>query len=259
MRDLLRDGKALFLACDQGFEHGPQDFDEDNVDPKLILELAEHGPFTGVILLPGTAEKYYPGYRVPLIVKLNSKTSRQKGDPRSLQHCSVRRAHAAGATAVGYTIYPFSSFDTEMYSELGRIIEEAHDLGMSVVVWAYPRGEAVPDDLDTNTIAYSARIAAELGADFIKLKYNHDREGFPWIRKHALRTKLLVSGGKKTDEFGELTALREAHERGADGFAIGRNVWQNAKPWAMSEALGQMLFEGKSAEDAFRHYERRDA
>ena len=261
MRDLFKDGKALLLACDQGFEHGPQAFNEDNVDPQLIIDLAENGPFTGVVLLPGTAAHYYSGRKlsVPLIVKINSKSSWQRGDSISLQHCSVARAKALGAVAVGYTLYSGSQHETAMYVEFGRIIEEAHALGLSVIAWAYPRGEAIDDPMDTNTIAYAARIAAEPGADMVKLKYNHDREGFPWILKNALRSKVVVSGGSKTDEYESLKAFKEAFDMGAVGTAVGRNVWQNAKPFAFSEALGKLLFEGASVDGAYEHYRHRDS
>lgn len=261
MRELLKDGKSLLLACDQGFEHGPADFNEDNVDPQLIIDLAEKGPYTGVILLPGTAAHYYSGRKlsVPLVVKINSKTSWQRGDPISLQHCSVARAKALGAVAVGYTLYSGSQNESVMYAELGRIIEEAHGMGLSVIVWAYPRGEAIEDPMETNTIAYAARIASELGADMVKLKYNLDKDGFPWIIKNALRSKVVVSGGSKVDEFDALEALKEAVSMGAVGTAVGRNVWQNAKPFAFSEALGKLLFEGASVDGAYEHYRHRDS
>ena len=56
---ITRNGRALFLAYDQGFEHGPTDFNEANVDPEKVLEIADSGYFTGVILQTGPAEKYY--------------------------------------------------------------------------------------------------------------------------------------------------------------------------------------------------------
>ncbi len=36
----LRGGKCLLLAYDQGFEHGPTDFNDENVDPNFILDIA---------------------------------------------------------------------------------------------------------------------------------------------------------------------------------------------------------------------------
>ena len=55
---ITRSGRALFLAYDQGFEHGPTDFNDKNVDPKYIIEIAKRGKYTGVIFQKGIAEKY---------------------------------------------------------------------------------------------------------------------------------------------------------------------------------------------------------
>src|SRR5438309_11428258 len=83
MSNFLRGGKGMLLAYDQGFEHGPSaDFNDKNIDPNYILDIATKGDFTGLVLHKGIAEKYYSG-KIPLIVKLNGKTSLPKGDPAS--------------------------------------------------------------------------------------------------------------------------------------------------------------------------------
>ncbi|MFB6217387.1 MAG: aldolase, partial [Candidatus Aenigmatarchaeota archaeon] len=41
MDKIEKDGKSLLLAYDHGLEHGPKDFNEENVDPENILEVAE--------------------------------------------------------------------------------------------------------------------------------------------------------------------------------------------------------------------------
>ena len=257
MRTLIRDGRALFLACDQGFEHGPSDFSLPNVDPQSIVDLATRNAYTGLILLPGTAEHYYNtgNEDIPLIVKLNAKTAFHHGDPISLQNCSVRRAVKMNATAVGYTLYPGSIHEQEMYREFGRIVEEAHNAGLPVIAWAYPRGNTITNELDTDTIAYSARIAAELGADMIKLKYNHDPEGFAWIVANAGKAKILVSGGDRIEPEHALRAYKEALDAGASGIAVGRNAWQSETPDAFSRALARVVFENASVEDALAEYQ----
>jgi len=79
MLPFLRKGKGILLAYDQGLEHGPsKDFNEKSVDPAYILEIAEKGKFTGIIFQKGVAEKYYDG-KVPLVIKVNGKTSLPKG------------------------------------------------------------------------------------------------------------------------------------------------------------------------------------
>lgn len=253
---LFTKGRTLILAYDQGFEHGPSDFNLTNVDPEFIMDIALEGFFNAVAVHSGIAEKYYDlRYKdVPLIVKLNGKTSLQSGDPVSRAHTSVEYAAKLGASAVGYTLYLGSSFEQEQFRELGRIVEEAHSLGLPVMVWNYPRGSSVPNDLDTNIIAYGARVALELGADIIKLKYNGDKEALRWIVKNAGRAKVVISGGSRTSEEDFLRMVWDVVDAGAAGIAVGRNVWQHERPFSMSRALRDIVIDGKSVEEALKRF-----
>ena len=57
--NISRDGKIMLLAYDQGFEHGPTDFNDDNVDPDYIINIAKQtGVYTGIVFQEGIAEKY---------------------------------------------------------------------------------------------------------------------------------------------------------------------------------------------------------
>lgn len=53
---ITKKGKALFLAYDQGLEHGPIEFNDENVDPKEIIEIARKGKFTALIFQKGLAK-----------------------------------------------------------------------------------------------------------------------------------------------------------------------------------------------------------
>jgi len=97
-------GKSILLAYDQGLEHGPSaDFDEKNVDPQYIVDIGLNGGFSGLVFQKGVAEKYYPGGRIPLIIKTNGKSNLPKGEPISRQVCTVEEAISLGARGVGYT------------------------------------------------------------------------------------------------------------------------------------------------------------
>src|SRR3989344_2963604 len=142
---LLRKGKAMFLAYDQGMEHGPSDFDDENVNPLEIISIAKRGKFTGLIVQKGIAEKYNKEIRksgVPLILKLNGKTNLVKGEPISPQICSVSLAKKLGAKAVGYTVYIGSAHEEEMAREFAKIEKEAHVFGLPVIVWVFLLGES---------------------------------------------------------------------------------------------------------------------
>lgn len=255
IKKLLKDEKALFLACDQGLEHGPSDFNEKNIDPNYVLDIALEGKYNGVILQNGLAEKYYhEHYReVPLIVKLNGKTNLTHIEPLSRQICSVDRAIKLGASAVGYTLYPGSENESEHFEEFGKIVERAHDARLPVIAWVYPRGKAVENDVTTEILAHSARIALELGADFAKLKYNHDVEGYKWVVKNAGRTRVLTAGGTKESEKKFLEKTKEILTTGATGLAIGRNIWQSKNPYSLTHALREIVFKNKKVEDVL-HY-----
>ena len=253
---ILTNGKSMILACDQGFEHGPADFNETNIDPEYIMELALEGGYNAIAVQAGIAEKFYGlHYKdVPLLVKLNAKANLATKDPWSRQHTSVDYAIKLGASAVGYTLYHGSKYENEQFVELGRIIEQAHTQGVPVVVWNYPRGSLIKDELGTDEIAYGARIASELGADMIKLKYNGDKEGFKWILKCAGRSKVVISGGKRDDNRHFLGKVWDAMDAGANGIAVGRNAWQHEKPFAITRAMKDIVFKGTSVDEAMKRF-----
>jgi fructose-bisphosphate aldolase, class I len=243
MSPFLTDGKSMLLAYDQGLEHGPStDFDDRNVDPAMIMDTAARGRFNGVVFQKGVAERFYDG-RVPLIVKLNGKSSLPKGEPISRQVCSVEQAASLGAKGVGYTIYLGSAYESEMFAEFGRIQEQAHAKGLPAIAWIYPRGAAVQNDTSKEIVAYAARTGLELGADAVKIKYTGDPATFSWAVKSAAGVRVFMSGGPKAptdDDF--LDQVKGVIKAGGTGLAVGRNVWQNKDPLAMADKLHKVIF-----------------
>ncbi|HYB83985.1 MAG TPA: aldolase [archaeon] len=257
MSPFLENEKGMLLAYDQGLEHGPsKDFNDKSVEPNYILEIAEKGKFTGIIFQKGVAEKYYDG-KVPLIVKVNGKTSLPRGEPVAAQNCTVKHAKALGAQAVGYTIYLGSAHESVMLHEFGQIQEEAHELGLAAITWVYPRGEAVPNDSTREIVAYAARAGLEAGADAVKIKYTGDPESFRWAVKSAGAAKVFMSGGPKapTDE-AFLNQVKGVIDAGGSGLAVGRNVWQHDRPLEMAAALRHIIFNGQSVERALKEFSR---
>lgn len=241
MNNVLVGRKNLcILAYDQGFEHGPTEFDEKNVDPEYILNIAREGGFDAVILHEGVAARYWQKDRdVPLVIKLNGKTAFRAGEePFSPQLCTVAKAHTLGASAVGYTIYVGSGREAEMMREFSKIEDEAHDLGMAVIAWMYPRGASVAGrENEKEVIAYAARLGLEMNADFVKIPSAKTYEDMQWIVKAAGRTGVLVQGGKQRDNEMFLEDMKIAMRSGASGVAVGRNVWKNADPIGLSKSL----------------------
>ncbi len=238
-------GKAVFLAYDQGLEHGPTDFNDKNVDPKYIIDIAKKGKFNGIIFQKGIAEKYQQeikNSKIPLIVKLNGKTSLLKVEPYSPPLCSVEEAIDLGAKAVGYTLYIGSKHEAKMFSEFEIIQEQAHDHGLPIIVWIYPRGKAIKNEFDKNTLAYASRTGLELGADIIKMKYNGNVNDLKWIVKAAGKVKVVIAGGSKKGEADLLKQVKEIMSAGCVGLAIGRNIWQSKDPLDLTKKIKKIVF-----------------
>src|SRR3989344_9096071 len=201
---ILKNGKALYLAYDQGLEHGPTgDFNDKNINPSYVIEIAKKGKFQAMVFQKGIAEKYQSEIKkskIPLIIKLNGKTSLFKGEPIARQLCSVKEAIELGAIAVGYTIYIGSAQESVMMNEFENIEEEAHAKGLPVIAWIYPRGSSVKSDTSREMMSYAARVGLEIGADIVKLKYGGNPQDLKWAVKSAGKTKVVVAGGPPTNE-----------------------------------------------------------
>ena len=253
MSKFMRNGKSLILAYDQGLEHGPADFDDNNVDPEYVINIARKGGYDAFACQKGIAESYYGNEKVPLLLKLNGKTAIYGREPIARQNCSVKYAVKLGAAAVGYTIFIGSEHESTMMAEFGKIQEEAHDHGIPVILWIYPRGEFVKSDITKEVVAWAARTGLELGADAVKVKYTGEIKSFNWAVRSAGKTPIYMAGGPKPateEEF--LRQARDCMKAGAVGLAVGRNVWQSSDPIRTSKRLNAIVIEGKTLEDALK-------
>lgn len=246
-------GMALILPIDHGLEHGPRDFFEnpESLDPAYQLKLVEKGGFSAIVFHVGLAAKYLKEFagQVPLILKLNGKTS-IPSDARAFspQTASVEDAVRLGADAVGYTLYVGSPAQDKDFVQFAKIREEAERFGMPLIVWAYPRGEAVEAKGGRNSlyaIDYAARVANELGADMVKInvpEYEKEKshlypkpydtlqlgmeKNLEKVIQSAGKTLVLISGGAKISDEELMQRVRMSLEAGATGLVFGRNLWQ---------------------------------
>ncbi|MBI2953822.1 MAG: fructose-bisphosphate aldolase [Chloroflexi bacterium] len=246
-------GTLLLLPVDQGLEHGPRDFfaNPDSINPEFQLRIAKAGGYSGIVFHVGLAQKYMKEFagQVPLVLKINGKTDIPSDRHAfSGQTASVEEAVHLGADAIGYTLYVGSPSQDRDFIQFLHIRDEAERFGMPVIVWAYPRGEAIDarggrDGLYATD--YAARVACELGADIVKLnvpKFHeelNEQSPEPYSRLHyseeeavrkvvrsAGRTMVLFAGGERASDEEVMAKARMAMEAGATGLIFGRNMWQ---------------------------------
>lgn len=242
---LMKRGKCLFLAYDQGLEHGPTDFDDKNVNPQYVIDIAKKGKYNAFICQKGIAEKYQKEIKssnVPLIVKLNGKTNLVKGEPLSTQLCTVKEAIKLGACAIGYTVYIGSEHEAEMFAQFEKIEQEAHNKGLPVIAWVYPRGKSLEGKSEGELLAYATRTGLELGADMVKVHWNGKEKDIEWAVKAAGKCKVVVAGGLKTEDKALISQIKMALRSGVTGCAIGRNVWQHKHPLEITKKIQKVIW-----------------
>ncbi len=241
---VVKNNKVLILAMDQGMEHGPKDFNDININPEYVLDIACKGGFTGLAIQKGIAKKYKENYsgKVPLVLKLNGRTNIvPKDEIYSAQIASVKEAAALDADAVGYTIYVGSPREADMFRDFGKIQEEADDYGLATIVWAYPRGKYVPDEKSPDMVAYAARVALELGADVVKVNYTGSIDSFRKVVQAGQRCRVISAGGSKQTDDEFLAKVKDIMTSGASGLAVGRNVWQNTNPMKITNEMKKII------------------
>jgi fructose-bisphosphate aldolase/6-deoxy-5-ketofructose 1-phosphate synthase len=242
-------GNLMLFAGDQKVEHLNDDFfgsdiAADDASPEHLFRIAKEGRIGVFATQLGLIAKYGRDYReIPYLVKLNSKThlvKTEQKDPLSPQLYSIdqivrfRDQSDLNITGVGYTIYLGSEYEGQMISEAAQIIYEAHQHGLIVVLWIYPRGKAVKDEKDPHLIAGAAGVASALGADFVKVNApKKDGSSSPELIKEAVaaagKTKLVCAGGSSVSGEAFLKQLYDQiHTGGASGNATGRNIHQKS-------------------------------
>ncbi len=259
MKKLETSGKTLFLAQDQGLEHfAPKVLEGETANPDYIFNIAEKGEFDGFICQKGLAEKYASSYKTNIILKINGKTLLgPEKDPYSPLTCSVKKAVELNAKAIGFTLFPGSEFFEKQMDDFRKIQEEAHDFGLPVTAWLYPRGKSIKNDLDPELLQECARDGLELGADMLKMKYTGNPEDMRKQIKFGGKAKMLMAGGPKTDSSKDfLKQIEEVNSVGIHGFAIGRNIWQHENPLKMTQAIRDVQIRGKFVYDALKRLEK---
>jgi class I fructose-bisphosphate aldolase len=258
-------GKMIILPVDQGFEHGPARSFAMNAagyDPQYHYQLAIDAGLNAYAAPLGMLEAGADTFagQIPTILKVNSANSLM-GDGAGKNQAvtaSVADALRLGCAAIGFTIYPGSDQQLEMYEEITEMRREAAAKGVATVVWSYPRGPAISKDGETaiDVAAYAAQIAALLGAHIIKIKLSTDHLMLPEAKKvyegenvdiasqaarvrHCMdaafggRRIVIFSGGAAKGADAVYDDARAIRDGGGNGSIIGRNSFQRPRSDAL--------------------------
>ncbi len=186
-------GYLSILPVDQGVEHsGGASFAPNPIyfDPQKIVELAIEGGCNAVAstlgVLGAVSRRY--AHKIPFLVKLNhNEILSYPNFYDQTMFASVEQAFDLGAVAVGATIYYGSPESRRQIQEVSEAFQQAHELGMATVLWAYLRNSAFKHEgTDYHTAAdltgQANHLAATIGADIVKQKQAVGNGGYRAIK-----------------------------------------------------------------------------
>ncbi len=248
-----KDGNSVITAFDHGGTDGPMPAIRDiSIPLGQVIEAGTDAVVTNI----GVAKKY--GHMLAdtgLILRVDYPCTKYAMGTHDSQLClQVEDAVRVGADAVIFSSGPDVGGDNialerAMMNMLSTLERECHRYGIVLIAEMYPGGWNPPAGaINTESLALSARLAAEWGADALKMPY---RPGYEEVVNGTWLPIVVLGGAKADSEKGFFAGIADAMKAGAHGVAIGRNVWGNEHPDRAIKVLNALVHEGKDLETAY--------
>ena len=242
-------GKSVVVPMDHGVTVGPIQGIEDM--RQMVNAVAEGGAnaVLGHMCLPLYGHRHY-GKDVGLILHLSGSTVWSPYPNAKVLVNSVENALRNGADGVSVHINIGAVNEADMLRDLGMVSVKCMEWGMPLLAMMYTRGAKVKSESDPEAVRHAARIAAELGADLVKVTYTGSAASFRQVTQ-GCPIPVLIAGGEKADTDRQVFEnVRGALGAGGAGVCIGRNVFQHRDPLSMMRAISAMVHENASTDDA---------
>lgn len=240
-------GRTVMLAVDHGYFLGPTHKLEDareTITP--LLPYADALMLTRGILRTSVD----PEAEVPIVLRVSGGSS-IIGEDLSNEGIttSIEEAVRLNVSAVALSIFVGSAYEHQTLMNLAYLIDEAQEFGIPVLAVTAVGKEL--EKRDARFLSLSCRIAAELGASFIKTYYCEDFEQVV----ESCPVPVVIAGGPKLEtELDAFQMAQDAVRKGAVGVDMGRNIWQNPHPVAMIQAVRAVVHENVSPQQALEVY-----
>ena len=240
------DGRCFFLPIDHGYFQGPtRCLEKPGETIKPLLPYCDALFVTRGVLrscVDASTSK-------PIILRVSGGTSMVSEDlANEVITTSIDEIIRLNASAVGISIFIGSDYERQTLCNLSNIVNECERYGIPVMAVT-----AVGKELERREARYlalSCRIAAELGARVVKTYWCE--KDFDKVVKGCPVPVVMAGGPKCKTELEVLEFVYDGIEKGAIGINLGRNVWQNAHPVAMTKALHAIIHENATVKKAHK-------
>ena len=236
------------LAVDHGYFMGPTHrLEQPRKTIEPLLPYAD-----GLMITRGILRNNVdPRSNIPIVLRVSGGAS-IVGNSLSNETIttSVEDAVRLNVSAIALSIFVGSEHEHQTLANLGKLVSEGEEHGIPVLAVTAVGKEL--EKRDARYLALSCRIAAEMGAHFVKTYFC---EGFGKVVE-GCPVPLVVAGGPKLEtEMDAFQLASDAISEGAVGVDMGRNIWQSEHPVPMIRAIREIVHRGASVREAKETYE----
>lgn len=245
-------GHTVMLAVDHGYFLGPTrmlEVPRDTIKP--LLPHADALMLTRGILRTSVD----PRTGTPVVLRVSGGTSIVGGSLADEGITTpMEEAIRLNVSAVALSIFVGTEYEKQTLLNLSDLASEGERYGMPVLAVTAVGKEL--EKRDSRFLSLCCRIAAELGAHFVKTYYCDDFEKVV----EGCPVPVVIAGGPKLETFKDtLQLVRDAIDRGAVGVDMGRNIWQSDHPIAAIKAVRAVVHKKASVDEAMDIFERSGA
>ena len=241
-------GRTVMLAVDHGYFLGPTrklENPRETITPLL--------PYADALMLTRGILRTCvdPEAGIPVVLRVSGGTSiigpslADEGLTTSFEE-----AIKLNVSAVTLSIFIGTDYERETLLNLSELVDEGEKYGIPVLAVTAVGKEL--EKRDARFLSLCCRIAAELGAHYVKTYYCDEFEKVV----QGCPVPVVIAGGPQLDTFKDTLQLaHDAISKGASGVDMGRNIWQSDHPVAAIRAVRGVVQENMSVNEAFELFE----
>ena len=239
-------GKTVMLAFDHGYFQGPTTGLE-----RMDLTIVPLIPHADVLMCTRGALRTVipPSSTNAVVLRCSGGQSILTELSREAIGVDIDDAVRINAAAITTQIYIGAEYEHQSIKNLIQLIDTGNRYGIPTMAVT---GVGAEMKRDERYFALATRIAAELGAHYVKSYFIED--GFERVVA-GCPVPIVIAGGKKLPELDALTMAYKAIDQGAAGVDMGRNIFQSDDPVAMIQAVGAVVHKKEKPEKAFQLYQ----
>lgn len=236
-------GRTVMLAFDHGYFQGPTTGLE-----RIDLHIAPLAEYADVLMATrgSLRTSISPATTKPVVLRASGGNSILGELSNETVAVDIDDALRMNAAAMAAQIYIGAEFEHQSIKNVIKLIDTGMRYGMPTLAVTGVGKDMVRD---ARYFGLSTRIAAELGAHYVKTYYVE--KGFERVTA-GCPVPIVIAGGKKLPEREALEMAYQAIDQGAAGVDMGRNIFQSEDPVAMIQAVAKVVHELEKPDQAFQ-------